>query len=100
MKEVKLKRDGFLQRIKLLYLKFAKAKSNCMFSKILIGAGILMIVAGIAPIVWAIYRTTREAAGIGAIGGSLLMLVFSLIGGAILILGGAIKLYKDSKTLK
>jgi hypothetical protein len=77
-----------------------KSKIEFMVSKILIGSGILMIVVGIAPIVWEIYRMTHEAAGIGAIGGSLLILVFSLIVGVILILIGAIKLYKDAKTLK
>jgi len=78
-----------------------KSKIKFMFSKILIGSGILMIAAGIAPIVWQIYRITSEPAGIGAIGGGgSLLLVFSLIVGTILILGGVVKLYKDSKTLK
>lgn len=69
-------------------------------AKIVIGIGILMIISVIAPIVWQIYRMTHESAGIGAVGGSLILLVFPLIVGAIMIFVGVVKLYKNSKNLK
>jgi hypothetical protein len=68
-----------------------------MIAKIVIGIGILIIILVIAPLVWQIYRMTQESAGIGAVGGSLVMLVFPLIFGAILIFIGVVKLYKTRK---
>lgn len=70
-----------------------------MVSKNLIGSGILMIVAGIAPIVWEIYRMLTESSGIGALGGAV-MSVFFVFVGIILVGTGVIKLRKDNRSKK
>ncbi len=67
-----------------------------MFSKILIGSGILLIVAAIAPIIWEIYKIMTEPAGIGSVGG--LMPVLFIFVGIILLVIGAIKFRRDKNS--
>jgi len=74
------------------------AKFLFMISKILIGTGILMIVAGIAPIVWEIYRMMTETAGIGS--GSGVISIFLVFVGIIFAVAGAIKFRKDKRFQK
>lgn len=67
-----------------------------MLARILIGGGILMIVAGIAPAAWEIYKILTEPAGVGAFGG--VMPVFLVFVGILLLVIGAIKFRRDKNS--
>ena len=79
-----------------------------MFSKFLIISGISIIVASFLGIFWGIYRSfaalkTNESAGIDAVGGGIQFALYSnifIFAGIILVVAGAIKLYKDGKAKK
>lgn len=63
-----------------------------------------MIAASVAAVILKIYSISaafrgNETAGIGAVGGIIEPFIFIFVG-IIFIIAGAIKLYKDGKTLK
>ncbi len=85
--------------MRFIIFEIHKAKFLFMISKILIGIGILMIVASVAPIVWEIYRMTTESAGIGAGIGGVMLIIFTLLG--VILLGiGIIKFRRDKNFRK
>ena len=73
-----------------------------MLAKILIGSGILIVFVSIIGVVAGIFSTlrTNASAGIGVIGFGTQLALLCIILGALVLVFGCIKLYRDKRAGK